>query len=75
MKSAEEILNQWHKPLHISEIQKICLIEAIKEYAKQAIEVQLQIAAEEANTIQDEGYRYGIVDKYSIINCNRIELL
>lgn len=40
IKTAEEILNKWHKPLNkIGDIASIQLTEAMKEYAEQFIDL------------------------------------
>jgi hypothetical protein len=54
------------------------VVKAMKLYAKEAIEEQLKIAADCATTIREQGLDYYasyVVNKYSITNCTRIELL
>lgn len=74
----DPISDGWQSTCSYSDVEKIS-----KEYARQAIEDQLKIAADEASNVYCNCYepRYdctGIcrdVDKGSIISCTRVELL
>lgn len=71
IKTAEDILNKWYKPLNkIGDIASIQLIEAMKEYAKQFID----LAAEEAQAVIINGWlgEDYVVDKESILEIKEL---
>ena len=68
IKTAEELINKWHRPLNkLGDIASIQLIEAMKEYAEQFID----LAAKEA-TITEESRYYIVVDKESILKVKQL---
>lgn len=70
IKTAEEILNKWYKPLNkIGDIASIQLTEAMKEYAVQFID----LAAEEFNIDIDNWYDQNIeINKESILKVKQL---
>lgn len=73
MKSAKEIYNECLKKHDMITYQDLA-IEAMKEYAKQAIDAQISFLIE--NGIEQDCYPNGecFVDYESVKNCERIEL-
>jgi hypothetical protein len=80
MKPAKDILTAFCPYDDLDFINSVAAVNAMKEYAKQAIEEQLKIAAKEAETKSFEDYIEGayvdiyVVNQESILNCKRVEL-
>ena len=71
MKSAEEILKE--HPVSLSNHGLRVVIQAMREYAAQAITEQLEVAADNVRYTVDWDY-VKMVDRESITSCTRIPL-